>query len=206
MVPFLSEKDASDLYQSFLDDTLEIGMKISALELWVPDRPEAFEQLSMRYPQATVRLQPEGSLGDKLMAAFNASFSDGMDYVLAVGSDHPTLPSEYLAQGFCALRHAPAVLGPTDDGGYYAIGLRRHAWPEAAGLFLSAPWSTPTLLQWTRQRAIELDLLHEELPTWYDVDRPEDAWRMENDLDVCSATAKVWATIRNRVDPERKPT
>ena len=204
LVPALSEKDASHLYQSFLDDALRSAVKIDSLELWVPKRPGAFEQLSLRYPQVTVRFQPEGSLGEKLAAAFEASFSDGMDYVLAVGSDHPTLPPDYLSQGFRALRRAHIVLGPTDDGGYYAVGMRRYAWPEAAGLFVTAPWSTPELLRWTRRRARELDLLHEELPVWYDVDRPEDVWRMEDDLDVESATAKVWASIRRRIDPETR--
>jgi len=203
LVPFLSEEDASDLYQSFLDDALGIGNSIDALELWVPERPRAFEKLSLRYPQSTVRLQPEGSLGDKLVAAFEASFSEGIDYVLAVGSDHPTLPAEYLTEGFYALRRTSAVLGPTDDGGYYAVGLQRQAWPEASRLFSSAPWSTPTLLQWTRERAIKLGLLYEELPIWYDVDRPEDVWRMEGDLAIDSATGRVWAAIKERADPER---
>ena len=203
LVPFLSEEDASDLYQSFLDDALGIGNSIDALELWVPERPRAFEKLSLRYPQSTVRLQPEGSLGDKLVAAFEASFSEGIDYVLAVGSDHPTLPAEYLTEGFYALRRTSAVLGPTDDGGYYAVGLQRQAWPEASRLFSSAPWSTPTLLQWTRERAIKLGLLYEELPIWYDVDRPEDVWRMEDDLAIDSATGRVWAAIKERADLER---
>jgi len=203
LAPFLSEEDASDLYQSFLDDALGMGNSICALELWVPERPGAFEKLSSRYPQSTVRLQPEGSLGEKLMAAFEASFSEGIEYVLAVGSDHPTLPAEYLMEGFCSLRHTSAVLGPTDDGGYYAIGLQRQAWPEASRLFSSAPWSSPTLLQWTREQALRLGLLYEELPTWYDVDRPEDVWRMENDLAVDSATGRAWATIKERADPER---
>ncbi len=203
LVPFLSEEDASDLYQSFLDDALGIGNSIDALELWVPERPRAFEKLSLRYPQSTVRLQPEGSLGDKLVAAFEASFSEGIDYVLAVGSDHPTLPAKYLTEGFYALRRTSAVLGPTDDGGYYAVGLQRQAWPEASRLFSSAPWSTPTLLQWTRERAIKLGLLYEELPIWYDVDRPEDVWRMEDDLAIDSATGRVWAAIKERADLER---
>lgn len=203
LVPFLSEEDASDLYQSFLDDALGIGNSIDALELWVPERPRAFEKLSLRYPQSTVRLQPEGSLGDKLVAAFEESFSEGIDYVLAVGSDHPTLPAEYLTEGFYALRRTSAVLGPTDDGGYYAVGLQRQAWPEASRLFSSAPWSTPTLLQWTRERAIKLGLLYEELPIWYDVDRPEDVWRMEDDLAIDSATGRVWAAIKERADLER---
>lgn len=206
LAPFLSDEAASDLYQSFLDDALRVGDGICELELWVPERPGAFTQLSLRYPSVTVRLQPEGSLGDKLMAAFEASFSEGIDCVLAVGSDHPTLPAEYLKQGFCALRLASAVLGPTDDGGYYAVGLKRQAWPKASGLFLSAPWSTPTLLQWTRECAIKLGLLYKELPTWYDVDRPEDLWRMEDDLDIDSATGRVWESIKERVNPQRKMT
>ncbi len=189
LAPALGEAGAAALYRAFLDDTIAASPSDVSLELWVPDRPEAVEKLSMRYPDVQVRLQSEGSLGEKLADAFERTFSDGVDYVVIVGSDHPTLPTDRVPRALRALRGAHLVLGPTTDGGYYAIGLRRYAWPGAAGLFEDAPWSTPELIEWTRTRADQLDLCHVELPVWYDVDRPEDLERMRADLRPDSATA-----------------
>jgi glycosyltransferase A (GT-A) superfamily protein (DUF2064 family) len=45
-----------------------------------------------------------------------------------MNSDGPTLPAEYLADAFRALEDgADVTLGPSEDGGYYLIGLRRPA-------------------------------------------------------------------------------
>ena len=87
------------------------------------------------------------------------------------------------------------VLGPSLDGGYYAVGLRASAWPRARGLFAEAPWSTSELFVWTRARAASLKLDCAGLPPWYDVDRPADLARMEDDLTDGSATAGAWARL-----------
>jgi glycosyltransferase A (GT-A) superfamily protein (DUF2064 family) len=46
-------------------------------------------------------------------------------FTIAVSGDAPTLPVERLLEAVAALRRAPAVLGPDEDGGYYLVGLRR---------------------------------------------------------------------------------
>lgn len=165
------------------------------MELWVPERPGALEHLGARYPAARVRLQPGGSLGDRLAMAFAGAFGDGADRAVAVGSDHPTLPAGFVEDAFDALGATPLVVGPTCDGGYYAIGAQRSVWPSARGLFADAPWSRPELLAWTRARIASLRLDYTELPEWYDVDRPEDLPRMARDLTDESATARAWARL-----------
>ncbi|WP_419943551.1 TIGR04282 family arsenosugar biosynthesis glycosyltransferase [Candidatus Palauibacter sp.] len=193
--PRLAPAVAAALYEAFLDDAMRLAPPGVATELWVPDRPGAVERLGARYPAARVRLQPEGALGDRLAMAFARAFSEGVGRAVAIGSDHPTLPAEFVTRAFRVLAGRHLVLGPTLDGGYYAIGLRRAAWPAAEGLFADAPWSEPALCDWARARAVTLGLRHAELPDWYDVDRPEDLVRMEGDLMEGSATARAWARL-----------
>lgn len=58
------------------------------------------------------------------------------------------------------------MLGPSQDGGYYLIGLKRpHRY-----LFERIPWSTSDVLSHTIERATDMDLCVELLPLWYDVD------------------------------------
>lgn len=171
-------------------------------ELWVDPRPGALGTLSDRYPGLPVRLQGEGDLGARLSDAFERSFAERADHVVVVGSDHPTLPPPYLERAFRALRGAHLVLGPTADGGYYALGLRRYAWPAAAGLFEGIPWSTSAVLEETRGRAAALDLCHVELPSWYDVDEPDDLWRLRRDAPPESATARTLAELTAPTGPE----
>lgn len=195
LAPALGAAGAAELYGAFLDDVLDGAPDIAPTELWVPRRPGARETLASRYPRARIRLQPDGDLGVRLATAFGSSFEDGVDHAVAFGSDHPTLPRDYLERAFAALHSAHLVLGPTRDGGYYTLGLRRLCWPRARALFEGAPWSTDGLLGWTRERAAALDLCHVELPRWYDVDEPDDLERLARDLVPGSTTERVWRTL-----------
>jgi hypothetical protein len=58
------------------------------------------------------------------------------------------------------------VLGPSTDGGYYLIGLKR---PHRQ-LFEDIDWGTERVLAQTLVRAQALGLSVHELPSWYDVD------------------------------------
>jgi rSAM/selenodomain-associated transferase 1 len=197
LAPALGEEGAAALYQAFLDDLIAVESDAAERELWVPERPAALSYLGARYPGLAVRTQPGGDLGARLRAAFQVAFADGVDHAVIVGSDHPTLPADYVRRAFRALHGAPVVLGPTTDGGYYAIGLRRGAWPAAQGLFEDAPWSDPGLLAWTRGRAETLALCHEEIPEWYDVDTPADLEILRRDVTADSATGRVLTTMNS---------
>lgn len=193
--PALGPEGATRLYAAFLEDSIARSPEGVELELWVPGRPGAREILGAAYPGLAIRLQPEGDLGERLRFAFDEAFGEGVDHAVVAGTDHPTLPKENLKRAFRALRGAHLAVGPTDDGGYYAIALRRYCWPAAAGLFAGAPWSSPELLEWTRRRARALDLCHVELPGWYDVDGSEDLERLKRDVDPESRTGEVLAEL-----------
>ena len=61
------------------------------------------------------------------------------------------------------------VLGPSTDGGYYLIGMKR-LHPR---LFQDISWSTDQVLSQTLARARDLSLPVVSLPAWYDVDDAE---------------------------------
>lgn len=170
-------------------------MPAEARELWVPDAPEAARPLARRFPGFELRRQRGDDLGARLRHAFGAAFADGAGRAVVVGSDHPTLPPDHLVRAFRHLERADAVLGPTPDGGYYAVGLRAGAWPAAGGLFRDVPWSTPSVLEVTEARGRELGLRLERLPGWYDVDEPEELERLRADLEAGSATAEALARM-----------
>jgi hypothetical protein len=92
----------------------------------------------------------------------------GHGAVCLINSDSPTLPVAYLVTAATALA-APGdriVLGPSMDGGYYLIGMKR----PHAGLFEDIAWSTDQVFSQTLARAESLGASVFELPNWYDVD------------------------------------
>ena len=70
------------------------------------------------------------------------------------------------------------VLGGSDDGGYYLIGLKR----LHQRLFEHIDWSTERVFQQTLARAREIGLEAELLPTWYDVDDGATLERLHREL------------------------
>ena len=123
--------------------------------------------------------QSGNSLGARLVHMMEAPFAEGYGAVCVIGSDAPHLPAAFLLEAFGRLeRGADAVLGPSDDGGYYLIGLPR----PAPMLFDNIPWSTGAVREATLARAAEAGLSASLLPPWYDVDTAHDLRRLRGDL------------------------
>jgi len=119
--------------------------------------------------------QGEGSLGDRLRLAFVDGFLRGDGRVIVIGADCPRLTADHLRDAARRLDDVDVVLGPSVDGGYYLIAIRREARKAALGtVFADIPWSTADVLARTLDACERAGLTHallEELP---DVDRPED--------------------------------
>lgn len=122
--------------------------------------------------------QTSGNLGRRMAAFFDSCFQDGAARVVLIGSDSPTLPTEFVELAFRLLREADVVLGPTDDGGYYLVGASRNV----AGIFEDIGWSTESVWEQTVAKLAELQLTYESLPQWYDVDEVSDLERLRDEL------------------------
>ena len=113
------------------------------------------------YPQA------EGTLGVRLMRAIEGAFARGAHNVLCIGGDCPQLQQSHFEQAAAALNtDCDVVFGPSEDGGYYLIGLSA---PHPQ-LFENIPWSTQNTLDASLQQAAKLGLRVKRLETLYDID------------------------------------
>ena len=113
--------------------------------------------------------------GERLIHSLEYFLNLGCAGVMAIDSDTPTLPTHCLQQAIALLTRpdVDVVLGPSDDGGYYLIGIRA----MHRDLFVDMPWSTSAVLPETVRRAEVLGLRVAWLPAWFDVDTPEDLAR-----------------------------
>lgn len=120
--------------------------------------------------------QGEGELGDRLHHSFANAFSQGLQHVLCIGSDCPTLTPEHIHMAYDHLGSNDLVLGPAVDGGYYLIGMNRLI-PE---LFEQIDWGTDKVLAQTLEHARSLGLRVHLLELLPDVDQPDDLaqWNM----------------------------
>jgi rSAM/selenodomain-associated transferase 1 len=148
------------------------------------------------------------SFGERLFFAAEDLFKCGFDSVCLIDSDSPTVPSSSFAQAveFLSSPGDQFVLGPTDDGGYYLIGLKE---PHRE-MFEQIDWSTERVLDQTKARAKEIGLEVKLLPMCYDIDDSTTLRHLCNELlgensrdDLAPETRKFLKEIIEREGPER---
>ncbi len=94
------------------------------------------------YPAHLPRLaQGAGDLGHRLQRLMER-LPPGP--VVVIGSDAPGVTATQIAKAFQRIGDADAVIGPSGDGGYWAIGLRRR--PHVPRVFAGIRWSTAQAL------------------------------------------------------------
>jgi hypothetical protein len=174
LMPAVGGEGAAAIYREMAEFTLDQARGVAAkraisVQVWFTGgRKDALQQWLGE--DLTYAPQPEGNLGDRLLSAFRAAFEQGYGAAMAIGTDCPSLDTAILIQALEALQHHQLVLGPSTDGGYYLMGLRRSV-PE---LFAGIAWSTDKVLQQTEAIAATLGLTQYRLPSLTDVDNPED--------------------------------
>lgn len=109
-------------------------------------------------------------LGERMRNAFDDLFQKGYRKLVIVGSDCFELTKAIIEEGFHRLDRHDLVFGPTADGGYYLLGMKK----MTTSIFTGKAWSTSAVLQETLKSADDLDLSHFLLPVLTDVDEEKD--------------------------------
>ena len=194
LVPPLTPEEAAELNKCFLRDTT------AAISTAYCRRPVADEGKTARAVGVAVytpvgaesaytdilpgdfSLMPQrgDEFGERLYFAVEDLFKCGFTSVCLIDSDSPTVPAENFAKAveLLSIGRDRVVLGPSDDGGYYLIGVKK----LYQHLFEQIDWSTERVFNQTIQRATEIGLEIKLLPTEYDVDDAASLRRLREEL------------------------
>lgn len=173
LIPRISETDAAVIYKELVERTLNTVTAVDylGLQLWctpVDDHP-FFLACQEKY-ELDLCLQSGGNIGDRMQAAVKETLW-GDNSVLVIGCDCPELQAEDISTARDKLHTgSDVVLGPSEDGGYYLIGMKE-LHPE---LFRGIHWGESTVLEETRYRLAQSGLSCYELPLRWDLDDADD--------------------------------
>ena len=166
---------AARIYRALVSDTLRSIFSAPGLAgtLCCTPAPDAF----LSDLAAAWRLDLDSQRGpgffERLCDATRAARSRGAARVLFIGSDTPTLPRAFVDRALERVAAgADTVFGPSDDGGYTLVALGPRVDPEV--LFREVPWDSDRALAATRGNAERAGWRVAFVPTWYDIDEPED--------------------------------
>jgi len=189
--PPLSPVSAARLHTAFVADMIESLLSLAGradLELHTDTLSDVWKEAGVAAPVAQL-LQCEGDLGLKMLQAMSVALRDGRPQAIIVGTDAPTLPREHLIALLGS--RADVALGPSEDGGYYAIACRRVE-PE---MFRDVAWSSRRALEDTVAAARRCGLSVELGPAWFDVDTPGDLEKLRAAPALPRHTAKALRDI-----------
>lgn len=171
--PPLTPDEAAAINTCFLRDTtaniatLAVNGACAGVISYTPVGDEhLFEGLLP--PEYQLVPQRGGDFGERLLTTAQDLFACGFSSVCLIDSDSPTVPREAFAMAVDALQKPGdrIVLGPSQDGGYYLIGMKQaHPAP-----FENITWSTASVFAETVTAIQRMDVELVTLPLWYDVD------------------------------------
>ena len=173
LVPPLSYDEAAALNTAFLRDVASniaaagTEQSIKGYVAYGPPGSEAFFEDTL--PRSIGRIEAWlPNFGDCLYSAIDQLLDLGHASTVVLNSDSPTLPTSLLVETAEALARPGdrAVLGPSIDGGYYLLGLKRHH----RAVFQNIAWSTEHVARQTLEKAKQAKIDVHMLPAWYDVD------------------------------------
>lgn len=195
LAPVVGLEGAATLAAAFLDDTLASALAVHSRVAIATVGPAADLGVDAT-GLAGIWDQGGGDLGARIERILRRALSVA-PWALALGADSPDLPRSYLAEACRALDDGQeAVIGPTEDGGYYLIGLRRCP----VGLLADLPWSRHDTCAATVARLGEKGLSVFTAPPFVDVDEPPDLQRLAHRLTEgthrAPATVAALRTIR----------
>ena len=174
MASDIGDEAAAAIYRACAELTLErLAPLRQEIRLCV-DPPQAIARIRGWLGAGwTMTPQRGADLGERVARATHEAFADGAQRVAVIGTDSPWLTSDDIDAAFRELEAADVVVGPTDDGGYYLIGLAR----SAPALFDGIAWSSPEVFRRTCEKAKALGLRVAVLRQGYDLDHVEDVKR-----------------------------
>jgi rSAM/selenodomain-associated transferase 1 len=173
LAPPLTAEEAAGLNICFLRDVAEsillatVQTPSRGIGIYTPPGAEAAYD-NILPDSFFLLLQRGNDFGERLSFAAEDLFTVGFESVCLINSDSPTVAVASFAEAAKELARPGdrIALGPSDDGGYYLIGLKQ----LHRRLFKEIDWSTERVFNQTLSRAREAGVEVHLLPTGFDVD------------------------------------
>lgn len=183
LLPLLTAEEAAELSRSLLVDQLNHVKELNTADFYLAFAPDDARSLMENLAPPCFSLFPQqgAGLGGRMAAVFKKLFDLGYKNIVLIGGDLPPVPLRYFAEAynFLATSNRRVVLGPSRDGGYYLVGCNQPT-PQ---IFEGMSWSQSLVLAQTLERLAALRVDFHLLPSWFDIDTPDDLRLLQSALD-----------------------
>ena len=154
---------AFNIYKALIHNTLNIVNSLSETDIYLiytSIKKVNFNNFSC--DKWKIFKQCEGDLGKKMKHGFQKVFDKDIKKIITIGTDIIGLTREIIEFGFDSLDENDIVIGPTYDGGYYLIGMKK-----THDIFDNIQWGTDNVFEKTLEKIDKLGLKIKILPILY---------------------------------------
>lgn len=172
LAPILNETQRSELHLAMWRDIFAEALKLIDTDIylcWTGGGDIADYQ---KYIPSSFRLtkQEGNNLGERMKNALRDIFAMGYKRAAVIGADIPSVRAENILRAFDSLNDSDAVIGPSSDGGYWLIGMRKYI-PD---VFSISSWGNSSVLNETVKTLSAQSISYCKAETLDDIDTPED--------------------------------
>ena len=173
LIPELGPVRAAELHKQITEKTLDTAINAAALKGIRPEIHYTGGNLkNMRSwlgSDIPFQEQCQGDIGSRMYNSLIKAFEKGSRQIILIGTDIPEIMPDHILSGFDFLSNHDVVLGPSTDGGYWLISLKK-----PVNLFSNINWGTSEVLKQTIDAAVEKGLSVHLLEPLTDLDQPKD--------------------------------
>ena len=141
------------------------------------------------------RVQKGKNFADRITNAFNETYAKGYENVICIGNDCPSLTINQLENAIYQTEKGKIVLGPTEDGGAYLIGLPKIYFNKVA--FTNIKWQSKKTYQDLKNIFSSTKSNVVETETLSDLDNPEDILNAKNKTIVTKLITQLILNFSN---------
>ena len=186
LLPVLKPRQCADLHWAFLKDLADTYREVDA-HLFVAYTPDAdWESLKTVFPHAGFYPQKGNDLGERMYRVIRKVLELGYESAVLTGTDLPMMTAAHLESGFAVLEEKDIAIGPTSDGGYYLIGMKK----PCREVFRIEGYGGASVFESTVTAAEDAGLSVGLALTCDDVDTPGDLWDLTKTVRPGSHTEK----------------
>lgn len=115
------------------------------------------------------------TFGERFTNAIRSIFNKGFEQIITIGNDSPQLTAAHILETEKHLTDEKFVLGPSTDGGFYLMGIKRSQF--CASAFKNLAWQTKTLSKQLLRLVCTTNVSVFRLETLFDIDTVQDIKR-----------------------------
>ncbi|MBD3617586.1 MAG: TIGR04282 family arsenosugar biosynthesis glycosyltransferase [Gracilimonas sp.] len=165
----VGDSKALQVYQSLLQITKNITEELPCdRQVWYSQSVEENDLWDINHYSKFSQMG--ANLGERMQFAFKQAFENGYRKTIIIGSDCADLSPQAINKAFEALDNHQVVIGPSEDGGYYLLGMT-HYFPF---LFKEKKWSHDSVFQDTVNQLKSQSISFKQLPVLNDIDTESD--------------------------------